>query len=99
MRSKERFTKKDLEELFASDLKEANIKCADCDKLLLKMVRSRQTEEVQELIVNCPFCGGQCWMKELVGKYYQPTPEGLVLGGMEEVRPKSYKLNVEIAND
>ena len=97
--TKKEFTDEELEQLLLSDLQELDIKCADCDKSLLKMVRSRQTEEVQELIVNCPFCGGQSWMQELVGKYYQTTPEGLVLGGMEEVRPKSYKLNVEIAND
>lgn len=94
---KEDFTDKDLKEIFASDLKETNIKCADCDKLLLKMVRSRQTEQRQKLIINCPFCNGQSWVEELVGKHYQTAPDGLVLGDMEEDNGL-YRLNMEIDN-
>ena len=93
--TKEEFTEKDLEDIFSSDLQELNINCADCDKLLLKMVRSRKTEEVQKLIINCPFCNGQSWMQELVGKYYQSAPDGLLLGDMEE-NDDLYELNMEI---
>lgn len=93
--TKKEFSNEEIEQLIESDLKELNIKCADCDKTLLLMVRSRKTEEVQQLIVNCPFCEGQSWMQELVGKYYQTAPEGLLFGGMDE-KEGLYKLNMEI---
>ena len=86
-----------LEQILSSDLQELDIKCADCDKSLLKMVRSRETEKVQQLIVNCPFCNGQSWKQELVGKYYQAAPEGLMLGDMNE-KDGFYTLNMEIKN-
>ena len=93
--TKEELTDEELEQLILSDLQELDIKCADCDKLLLKMVRSRKTEQVQKLIINCPFCDGQSWMQELVGKFYQTAPDGLLLGNMEE-NDGLYELTMEI---
>ena len=86
-----------LNELLESDLKELNIDCADCDKLLLKMVRSRQTNHSQSIIVCCPFCGGQSWLQKLEGVYFQSPPEGLGLGDMEE-KDGNYILKMEIIN-
>tara|TARA_R110000824_G_scaffold129516_1_gene290898 strand:+ start:119 stop:406 length:288 start_codon:yes stop_codon:yes gene_type:complete len=86
-----------LKQMIESDLQELDIKCADCDKSLLNMVRSRETGQTQQLIVNCPFCDGQSWTQKLVGKYYQKAPEGLMLGGMD-LKDGLYKLNMEIKN-
>ena len=92
--TKKEFTDEQIKQLLSSDLQELDIKCADCDKTLLKMVCSRKTEETQKLIINCPFCNGQSWVQELVGRYYQTAPDGLVLGNMEE-NDGLYELTME----
>lgn len=93
--TRKEFSDEEIDQLISSDLQELDIECADCNKVLLKMVRSRETQETKKLIVNCPFCGGQSWMQELVGKYYQTAPEGLILSDMDE-KNNLYTLNMEI---
>jgi len=79
------------------DLEDVEVKCADCDKTLLQLVRIRPSEEEQKLVVDCPFCDGESWITELSGKYFQSPPEGLLLGEMEEEEEEnSFRLIMEI---
>jgi len=79
------------------DLEDVEVKCADCDKALLQLVRVQQSEEKQKLVVECPFCDGESWIVELSGKYFQAPPEGLMLGEMEEQEEEnSFRLIMEI---
>ena len=80
------------------DLKDVEVKCADCDKTLLMLVRIRPSEEKQKLIVECPFCDGESWITELSGKYFQSPPEELMLGEMEEEEEEEnfFRLTMEI---
>lgn len=66
------------------DIEDVSINCADCDNVLLNLVRIRQSEKQQKLIVECPFCDGESWITELTGKYFQSPPEGLMIGEMDE---------------
>ena len=79
------------------DVKELNIDCADCNKPLLKMICVRNTDKIQKVIVNCPYCEGQSWMNDLVGDYFQAPPEGLQLGEVEE-NEGMFKLTMELTN-
>ena len=80
------------------DLEDVEVKCADCDKTLLQLVRVQITEERQKLIVDCPFCDGESWLVELSGKNFQSPPEGLLLGEMEEDEEEEnfFRLTMEI---
>ena len=84
----------------AEDIKDVEVACADCDKVLLRLVRIRQSEERQKLIVECPFCDGESWIAELSGKYFQSPPEGLMLGEMEEEEEEEnfFRLTMETEN-
>jgi len=81
-----------------ADIKDVSVNCADCDSVLLKLVRVRQSEEQQKLIVECPFCDGESWITELAGKYFQSPPEGLMIGEMEEEEEEEnfFRLTMEI---
>ena len=56
------------------ELEDIEVKCADCEKTLLQLVRVQQTEEKKKLIVDCPFCDGESWLVELSGKNFQSPP-------------------------
>jgi hypothetical protein len=62
------------------DFEEYDVKCADCEELLLKMVKVRDSEKSYRMIIECPFCDGESWLIELVGDYFQQTPKRLKLG-------------------
>jgi len=91
-------SKKDV--IKVADLEDAEVKCADCEKTLLQLVRIKQSEEKQKLIVECPFCDGESWIVELSGKYFQAPPEGLMLGEMEEEEDEEsfFRLTMEITD-
>lgn len=57
-------------------MEEINIKCADCEKTILQMMKTRDSEDILHLIVSCPFCEGESWSVELKGKHHQKTVDG-----------------------
>ena len=63
-----------------ADFEEYPVKCADCDELLLNMVRVRESEKSYQMIIECPFCDGESWLMEFVGDYFQKPPKRLKLG-------------------
>ena len=67
-----------------NDFVDLVIKCADCEKDLLRMVRARPSEKNYKLVVECPFCKGQSWLQELIGDYFQKIPDRLQMTGVSE---------------
>ena len=61
------------------DLEYVEIQCADCESALLGMRKIKDTEDILFLTVTCPFCGGESWINELKGKYYQQPIKGTVI--------------------
>ena len=66
------------------DFKDLVVKCADCEKDLLHMVRVRDSEKNYKLIAKCPFCEGESWLQELIGDYFQRIPDGLQMETVSE---------------
>jgi len=66
------------------DFEDHTIKCADCEKDLLYMVRVRPSEKNYKIIVKCPFCESESWLVELTGDYFQKTPKSLLIEEMYE---------------
>ena len=79
-------------------LDQHEVKCGACDKTLIMMLKISESEEKQKLLVNCPFCGGQSWLFEMSGKYFQAPAEGLGLANMEE-NDGVFILDLEVTND
>jgi hypothetical protein len=57
-------------------MEEVNIKCVDCEKIILQMVKTKDSENILYLIVSCPFCEGESWSTRLEGRHYQKTVKG-----------------------
>lgn len=53
-----------------------DIKCADCQKTILSMLKTKDSEQIFHLTVSCPFCEGESWSTKLKGKHHQKTVEG-----------------------
>ena len=66
------------------DFEEYDVKCADCEELLLKMVKVRDSDRFYRMIVKCPFCEGESWVIELLGDYFQQPPNRLLLEDIDE---------------
>tara|TARA_Y100000593_G_scaffold28444_1_gene56744 strand:+ start:10357 stop:10653 length:297 start_codon:yes stop_codon:yes gene_type:complete len=61
------------------DLEEIDIKCADCEEDLFKLLRVACTSKKNKLIVECPFCDGRSWTVEVEGDYFQAPPDDLIV--------------------
>lgn len=48
------------------------IKCADCGRSLVEMVKSHDSDKLQKIIAHCgggTGCGGESWVMPLSGEY------------------------------
>ena len=66
-----------------NDLGQYEIRCADCDRLLLIMMKTEDVDFVNKFKVeNCPKCKGESWLNSLVGKYFIAQAEGVTIQNM-----------------
>lgn len=49
---------------------EYKIDCSSCDAPLAKILVTRDTGTVNNIIVECPHCGDRSFKKKIVGDYY-----------------------------
>ena len=70
--------------IIVEDLEYKEVTCADCEEPLLNLLRKSKSDKKCRLLVNCPYCGGQSWLIEMIGDYFQAPAEGLGLGSMDE---------------
>lgn len=66
-----------------NDLGQHEIRCADCDCVLLIMMKTEEIDFVNKFKVeNCPKCKGESWLNSLVGKYFIAQAEGMTIKSM-----------------
>jgi hypothetical protein len=82
-------------------IKEDNIKCANCSKKLLTLIKVSENSQKNYFIVKCPFCGDKSYKYEVNGKIYAGAYEGLVITNCEtDVPTKDVFVNiVELKKD
>ena len=71
-------------------MEQSDILCADCEEVILQMRKVKDTEDVFNLTVSCPFCEGESWSTELKGKHYQQTVDGTRVEEFIQVDEKSF---------
>jgi phage FluMu protein Com len=59
-------------------IKDEFIRCANCNKKLLNILKVRESETKNYFIVKCPYCGDKSYKYEVSGKIYAGAAEGLV---------------------
>jgi len=63
-------------------LQDDTIKCADCGKKLVDIIKVKEDEtQVKVIKAECP-CGGESFLYEIVGHTYMQASEGRVIGDM-----------------
>lgn len=63
-------------------LQDDTIKCADCGKKLVDIIKVKEDDKIVKIIkAQCP-CGGESFIYEVLGHSYMQAAEGLVIGDM-----------------
>jgi DNA-directed RNA polymerase subunit RPC12/RpoP len=63
-------------------LQEDTIKCADCGKKLVDVIKVKEDDSQKKVVkVECP-CGGESFIYEVVGHTYLQAFEGCAIGDM-----------------
>lgn len=60
-------------------LEEHILKCANCGKDLIQILKVQENDQIQEIESECPFCGDSSFVKEVSGKIYIYSLEGVVI--------------------
>lgn len=69
-------------------IKEDHIKCANCSKKLLTLIKVAENETKNYFIVKCPYCGDKSFKYEVIGKIYAGAAEGLAIIDCNTDNPK-----------
>lgn len=64
-------------------LKEDNIKCANCKKKLVEIVKVKENEsKVYEIKASCPFCGDSSFIYRISGQIFIQAASGVTIEDM-----------------
>ena len=79
-------------------LKEDCIRCANCNKKLLEVIKVKEVKEmVREIKVNCPYCGDSSFLYRITGVVYTQAPDELSISDMPvDILENVIKMNVEV---
>jgi hypothetical protein len=78
-------------------LKDDTIKCADCGKKLVDIIKVKENESLRKVIsARCP-CGGESFLYVITGETYMQASEGRAITDMPtEVKDGIVHMTVEV---
>lgn len=60
-------------------LEDKMIKCGDCDKKLVNVVKIKESSKQNIILVNCPYCGGTSFKYRSEGEIIMQAVPGLII--------------------
>jgi len=64
-------------------LKEDKIKCGDCNKLLIEIIKVKDNDGVKEIEALCPYCGGSSFLYRIEGETFFQACDPLCINNIE----------------